>query len=134
MKGRNHWPPRVNDWVYVQSRMDCQEHPHGQIIDVIRQDKYTMDVLVRFFTPENRVHMRGENILRYGTDAFWKLQDGMVLTEGNWVKLDHTQWNYVFTGEEYYWGGCDEIVEYSSDDFQGCWSTSAGGNNRWEIY
>lgn len=135
MKGRYHWPPRVDDWVYVQSRADNLGYPHGQIVDVIRDYAYdTMDVLVRFVSPVLYKREGGCNILRYGDDIYWSLQDGHVLTCGRWETIDHTKWNYVFTGVEYSYGGCDDLVEYSGDDFQGTWSTSAGGNNRWEIY
>lgn len=133
--GRYHWPPREDDWVYSQSRADNLKYCHGQIVAVLKDYSYgDLDLLVRYWAPVYTKRMGGSNILRYDQDIHWRLQDGMILSNGEWSEIDHTKWNYVWTGTEYSYGGCDDLIEYNADDFQGCWSTSAGGNNRWEIY
>lgn len=135
-KGRYHWPPREGDRVYQQSRADQEEWPHGEIV-MIERDWSNLDsstALVKFFAHKNIIQQHGENVLVYDGSLHWKLDQGMVWTpENDWSELDQSKFSYLFTGEEYSWGGCDDLKTIWFEDFEGNWSSSDGGNARWEI-
>lgn len=135
MRSQYHWPPKAGDRVYQLSRDDQGLWPHGEIIYVDRDwsDREAGKCIVKFFRHANVIAMRGYNLLCYDGETHWKIVGKTILYDGKEEVLDTRKFSYVYSGEEFEFGGCDDLRTYDFDAFSGNWSSSAGGNNRWEI-
>jgi hypothetical protein len=118
--------PRLGDAVHQQSREDHEEWPHGKVISIDRdyQDPEFSKALVLFKRPLTVKKTQGTDVLVYNDNILWDARD-----PGFKVNSLH----YEYTGDEYSWGGETEIKEFWFSDFEGNWSSSDGGNARWEI-
>jgi hypothetical protein len=141
-RGQYHWPPRRRETVYSQSRMDEASWPHGEIVNIERDKdcEENSEVLVMFKRPQEYRRTTGQHELTYKRCTTWSVkglrgevqyndESGAQVCED----INHTQWSYVFTGEEYSFGGETELITYWFSDFEGNWDSSDGGMGRWDI-
>jgi hypothetical protein len=141
-KGQYHWPPRRRDTVYCQSRYDEARWPHGEIVNIERDYDCpeNSEVTVMFQRPIEYKRTQGAFVLQYKGSSFWSIKgllgeieyydvSGVKVCED----IDRTQWRYIYTGEEYAFGGECELITYWFYDFEGNWDTTSGGMGRWDV-
>jgi hypothetical protein len=118
--------PRTGDAVFQQSREDHEEWPHGKIISIDRDYGFpdNNEILVLFKRPVTTRRTEGTHVLVYNDDILWDARK---------PDFKVNSFQYEWTGDEYSWGGETEIKSFRQYDFEGNWSTSQGGNARWEI-
>lgn len=130
-----HWPPRVGDRLYQRSREDEERWPHGEIVAINRDRECpeNSEVII-LFKKHGSTITKGENILTYDGHIHWRLENGCIYVDGEFVEeIDRLKWGYIFIGEEYSYPDEVDIKSLWFSDFDGNWSSSDGGNERWEI-
>lgn len=139
MAGQYHWPPRTGDRVYQFSRANRELWPHGEIVHIERNwsDQDSSQVLVLFYVPAQIKHLQhGDVIKTYDGSNHWSTLDcpiGFIRLNGEIIQCDYKKFSYVEVNEELRWGGCNDLETFMFDQFAGNWSSSDGGNKRWEI-
>lgn len=134
MSGQYHWPPRAGDRVYQYSRAEREVWPHGEIMFLRRSSE---EIVVHFYVPASvRRYSRQDIILTYDGSNHWSFRDvpkGFIRVNCDVIKIDVNKFAYTPVNEELKWGGCNQLETFTFDEFDGNWSSSDGGNKRWEI-
>jgi len=99
----NHKYPRVDDYVYVASRLREGKNPYASIISVDRSER---EVMLLFFGAGYQLCYQRGNV---------KSCRDCIHTNPSWFN-----------------GGGD-VDTYSFDEFEGNWSSHDGGTGQWEI-
>lgn len=135
MRGYYHWPPRPKDWVYDQSRQDMGLWPHGQIVS-IDKDWVCADLSQVFVLYEKKdipETSRPDLVLAYDGEILWRVQGRFIKVGERWSELDLTLFKYLTINEENLSEPETSLETYLFSDFEGRWSSSQGGNARWEL-
>lgn len=128
---RIHWPPHHNERVHSFSRDASGEQPDGVIVFIERdyRDQSNTQILVKY-EGFKTIREHGHYILTINGDVHWNASDvPALIAKYGWP----IPYEYIWTGEVIEEGSGVEIKDYWLDDFEGCWSSSDGGNERWEI-
>lgn len=128
--------PRPGDLVFQESRIDLGLYPHGEVSHITR-DKDCPDlseVTVVFKKPKGSGSYKGHRLC-YDGSLHWRIYYGNLITvDGSEMQpVEFHKFGYLEFGQE---ENCSDeigIETYLLTDFDGCWSSSAGGNARWEI-
>ena len=123
---RNHPWPRKGDRVYDYSRFNAEEYPDG-VVAYIERDwscPENSQVVVKFQQPLSIRRSPGQYLLEINGTLLWDARKPDFKAES---------YHYVWSGEEYSWGGETALVTYWSSDFEGNWSSHAGGSGSWEL-
>lgn len=122
---------KKHDSVYSQRRLNNGTWPHGRVL-FIERDRECSDlsqVCVLYEKPSTIKPGNAQPVLVLDGETHWKAfsrEDNLAYFRG--------KKEYIWIGEEYQFeDGCNETETYYLSDFEGCWSSSAGGNNRWEL-
>lgn len=120
-----HWPPRINERVYSQSRMDEGLYPDGTIVHVEKEwgDEDQSEVIVEFRRPSTIRHAGGRWVLVINDNIHWDARDDLVIKSQR----------YEYLGQEYGFPESTDICSYRFYDLDGNWSSSSGGQARWEV-
>lgn len=119
------------DQVYSLRRFNNGMWPHGRIL-FIERDRQSSDlsqVCVLYERPVKLNTKSAVPVLTVNEEIHWK-----SYSSADNLAYFYAKKEYVWIGEEVeFEAGSSETETYFLSDFEGCWSSSAGGNSRWEL-